>query len=275
MRVRTIAFVIICFAVLGYSLEGRPVRQWLDDTTEHSPARYGYEISRKDQDGQCHFTVKIAPFSVKALEKAELIWLTNRPAKVLLLPATDASGCKQLEFTIPQENLKGACLDLDSGPVKYCGPQNQDNFVGFRINLESASPLPLLDDVQIFARKKDGAFEFCVVWPQPTNAISGPGPFANIISASLSGSVEGGKMTVPFAIPSIGSIGFQNEQTLTLPAAALESFVLSVNYAHYDTPLRLTKTTTLHLALGIIAANAEAGCQAPLPAQLQMKWDQK
>jgi hypothetical protein len=63
MKVRTIAFVILCFAVLGLCLVGRPVRQWLDDATEHPPSRYGYEVSRKDLDGQWLFADLVAAFN--------------------------------------------------------------------------------------------------------------------------------------------------------------------------------------------------------------------
>lgn len=272
MKVRTIAFVILCFAVLGLCLEGRPVRQWLDDATEHPPSRYGYEVSRKDLDGQWQFTVVIAPYSAKALEKVTL-QLVGKSSTVLPLPATDANGRKQLEFTIANENLKGAWLDLDSGPVKYCGPSATDNFMGFRLNLESAALVFVsADDVRVFARKKDASFEFRLVLPQPRLEISraGPPPPA-ILSATLIGPVEGGTMTIPFHTRSMVGMMPSEDPVMTLPAAALENFVVRVVYGHYDTPLKLSKTTTRHLGLGIAAANAEAGIQGPAPVEQPMK----
>ncbi len=272
MRIRTIAIVILCFAILGICLQGRPVRQWLDDATAHPPSRYGYEVSRKDLDGQWLFTVVVTPAAEKVLEKATL-QLAGKPAKEVPLPTADASGRKQLEFTIPKENLKGAWLDLDSGPVKYCGPSATDNFAGFRLNLESAGLVFASDnDVQVFARKKDASFEFRFVLPKPGIEISRAGPPPpTIISATLTGPVEGGTMTIPFHTRSLGGIMPMEDPVMTLPAAALENFVVSVVYGHYDTPLKLTKTTTRYLGLGIAAANAEAGIQGPASVELPLK----
>ncbi len=272
MRVRTIAFVILCFAILGVCLKGRPVRQWLDEATEHPPSRYGYEVSRKDLDGQWQFTVVIAPYAAKAFEKATL-QLTEKSAKEVPLAAADASGRKQLEFTIPKENLKGAWLDLDSGPVKYCGPFAAGNFAGFRLNLESAGLVFASDDdVRVFARKKDASFEFRFVLPQPKMEISRAGPPPpTIISATLTGPVEGGTMTIPFHTRTMGGMMPMEDPVLTLPAAGLENFVVSVVYGHYDSPFKLTKTTTRYLALGIAAANAEAAIQGPMPVELPLK----
>lgn len=272
MRIRTIAIVILCFAILGLCIEGRPVRQWLDDATAHPPSRYGYEVSRKDLDGQWQFTVVVTPAAEKVLEKA-ILQLAGKPAKEVPLPTADASGRKQLEFTIPKEDLKGAWLDLDSGPVKYCGPSATDNFMGFRLNLESAGLVFVsADDVRVFARKKDASFEFRVVLPQPKLEISraGPPPPA-ILSATLIGPVEGGTMTIPFHTRSMVGMMPSEDPVMTLPAAALENFVVRVVYGHYDTPLKLSKTTTRHLGLGIAAANAEAGIQGPAPVEQPMK----
>ena len=239
---------------------GKPWWKVMDIATMDVPARYGYHVSRTQREDEDRFVVKIDPAAGAVLKSASLR-CESKPGVVLNMDIIEVNGQKQIEFTIPPDMLlPSSMLQLDSGPIKYCGPGRMDNFSGYSLRLDN---IPR-DTGSGFtfeptARKIEDSFEFTYSIGMPQiNLGLDPAQLRRVLSISLESST-GNRLCVPLPC---ASGGLEKSVKFILPRDQLENLVLVVEMTD-QADFSTSRASKQFVGLGIIAANAEIAGALP------------
>lgn len=233
----------------------------MDITTLDVPARYGYHISRTLREDKDHFVVTIDP-AAGAVLKAASIRCESKPGVVLNVDILEVNCQKQIEFTVPPDMLlPSSMLQLDSAPIKYCGPGDLANFSGYRLRLDNiprdtGGGFPF----ELAARKLDDSFEFTYGLDVPqTNFGLDLAHQRRVLSISLE-SNTGNHLSVPLPCD---SRGLKKSVKFILPSDQLERLILVVEMTD-QADFLASRAYKQYVGLGIMAANAEiAGALHP------------
>lgn len=250
---RLFLFCAISLATIFYA-HGKPWLHQLDIGTANHPSRFGYHVSRTEAQDKDRYLITIDPAAAAVLESASLFWPGGKH-ETRNMEIIKVDGKTQIEFTVPPDFLQpSSFLRLHSGPIRYCGQENLENFEGYQLRLDNI-PRNSSRDFHFVPTVKmvEGAFEFSYTLGEPAR-ISGPPPeFARQILAITMVSTTNASLSLP-----LRSENSVVEQTVkfVLPKDQVADFMLVASLTH-KADYTGADAKQHYVGLGILAANAE------------------
>lgn len=259
---KTIAKRLLIFVSPFWAISAAHGKSWwqpMDIASVDTPSRYGYHVSRTAAQDKDHYVITIDPAAAAALTGASII-RNSEPGDARKMEIIEVNGRKKIEFTVPPDFLQpSAVLRLDSGPIKYCGPESTFDFNGYSLRLDNiprdSATLPTLAPT---VRKLNGDFEFTYnLYEPPSISSLSPELKRRVLSITLESTVQG-RLSVPMPCT---SETLDQPVKFVLPGDSLSGFMLVVEMTHQG-DFSGSKASKHYVALGIIAANAEAAAAA-------------
>ena len=256
---RYLLIMVLPFVAIS-TAHARPWWQAMDVETANPPSRYGYHVSRTDAQDKDRYVITIDPAAAALLTGASIIWTSedNQPRSPRKMEITKLNGETKIEFTVPPEYLQpNSYLQLDSGPVKYCGPENTFDFNGYRLRLDNI-PRDSGQDISLIptVRLADGAFEFSYNVNKAASPFGGPqtqSPLTGSQLISLESTTQSG-LLIPMRS---GNLGLDEPVKFVLPKEQVADFMLVIT----QTVFSGAKPKKQYVGLGILAANAELAAE--------------